>query len=168
MNRFFRRKDIPYMILTALLGSVNHFLYDFSERNPFTALITPVNESTWEHLKLLFFPVLFFTAAQYYIMHPARSAFFASRFTGVCSGMAATVVLFYAYTGILGTHILLVDISIFLFSVCFTFYVSARLYRKFFGTDSMVTFFAWFILVLLFFIFTCYPPDFFLFFPPQA
>ena len=61
MHKFIRRKDIPYIILTILLGSVFHFLYDFSEQNPFTALFTPINESVWEHLKLLFFPLFFIT-----------------------------------------------------------------------------------------------------------
>ena len=30
--------------------------YEFSDYNPFLALIVPVNESVWEHLKLVFFP----------------------------------------------------------------------------------------------------------------
>ena len=38
-------------------GAGLHFLYD-ALPNPLTALISPVNESVWEHLKLLFWPTL--------------------------------------------------------------------------------------------------------------
>jgi len=44
-------------IVAAALGTGLHFLYDLLP-NPLTALIAPINESIWEHLKLLFFPVL--------------------------------------------------------------------------------------------------------------
>ena len=38
-------------------GTALHFLYDLLP-NPLTALISPVNESVWEHLKLLYWPTL--------------------------------------------------------------------------------------------------------------
>lgn len=167
MYYFIRRKDIPYIILTAVLGSVAHFLYEFSEQNPFTALIAPVNESTWEHLKLLFFPYLLMTAIEFYFRRPKKAAFFAARYIGVCFGMLSIIFLFYGYTAILGKHLLLIDILIFLFGVVFAYFIAARLYRPLMGIDSMAVFFAWFITILLFFIFTCYPPDFTLFYPPE-
>lgn len=40
-----------------VVGSALHFLYDLLP-NPLTALIAPVNESVWEHLKLLYYPTL--------------------------------------------------------------------------------------------------------------
>ena len=44
-------------VAAALAGSALHFLYD-ALPNPLTALISPVNESVWEHLKLLYWPFL--------------------------------------------------------------------------------------------------------------
>lgn len=44
-------------VIAAVAGSALHFLYD-AVPNPLTALISPVNESVWEHLKLLFWPML--------------------------------------------------------------------------------------------------------------
>lgn len=40
-----------------ILGVLLHFLYDWFP-NPVTALISPVRESLWEHLKILFIPLL--------------------------------------------------------------------------------------------------------------
>lgn len=44
-------------ICAAAAGTALHFLYD-ALPNPLTALISPVNESVWEHLKLLYYPTL--------------------------------------------------------------------------------------------------------------
>lgn len=167
MERFIRRRDIPYILASIVLGSISHFLYDFSEHNPFTALITPVNESTWEHLKLLFFPVLFLSGIEYYLQRPKRGAFFTARFLGVVFGMLSIIGLFYGYSSLFGKDFLIADIFIFILSVFIVYFVTGKLYRKFFAVDAMLPFFAWFGTVLLFFIFTCYPPNFFLFFPPQ-
>ena len=45
-------------ILTATLGTACHFAFDFFGQRRLIAPFVPVNESTWEHLKLLFFPFL--------------------------------------------------------------------------------------------------------------
>ena len=45
-------------ILTATLGTACHFAFDFFGQSRLIAPFVPVNESTWEHLKLLFFPFL--------------------------------------------------------------------------------------------------------------
>lgn len=42
-------------ILTAALGTACHFAFDFFGESRLIAPFVPVNESTWEHLKLLFF-----------------------------------------------------------------------------------------------------------------
>lgn len=44
-------------IVTTLVGIALHFLYDLWP-NPLFAIIAPINESVWEHLKLLFWPFL--------------------------------------------------------------------------------------------------------------
>ena len=42
-----------------VLGVLLHFLYDWFS-NGITALISPVRESIWEHLKVLFYPLIVF------------------------------------------------------------------------------------------------------------
>lgn len=43
--------------LTAAAGVLLHFLYEWLP-NPVFALVSPVRESVWEHVKLLYFPLL--------------------------------------------------------------------------------------------------------------
>ncbi len=52
-----KRRYVLAFVLTALAGTGLHFLYDLWP-NPLFGLIAPVNESVWEHLKLLFWPFL--------------------------------------------------------------------------------------------------------------
>ena len=106
MYHLYHRRDFTYILWTFILGSICHFLYEFSDYNPFLALIVPVNESVWEHLKLVFFPVLFLTIAEHSLRRPNPSMLFASRFVGVIFAMAAiTVTIFIFYTFIAGRSI---------------------------------------------------------------
>ena len=55
-----KKRFVLTALLAALTGSALHFLYDLWP-NAITALISPVNESVWEHFKLLFWPTLIAT-----------------------------------------------------------------------------------------------------------
>ena len=46
-----------FFVFALVLGVVLHFLCDWLP-GPFTALFSPVRESIWEHLKVLFIPLL--------------------------------------------------------------------------------------------------------------
>ena len=46
------------------LGTILHFVFDWTGW-AFVAPISAVNESTWEHMKILFFPMLIFALIQY-------------------------------------------------------------------------------------------------------
>ena len=50
--------------VTSLLGTVLHFLYDWLGGAVWVAPFSGVNESTWEHMKLLFWPMLFYATVQ--------------------------------------------------------------------------------------------------------
>ena len=52
-----KKKFILAAVVGAAVGAGLHFLYD-AVPNVLPALISPVNESVWEHLKLRFFPML--------------------------------------------------------------------------------------------------------------
>ena len=51
------KKMLFLYLAAAVLGVALHFLFAWLP-NPVTALISPVRESVWEHVKLLYFPLL--------------------------------------------------------------------------------------------------------------
>ena len=55
------------LLFTLLTGFLLHFVYEWSGDNPLVGLFSPVNESVWEHLKLLFFPILAYSIVEYFI-----------------------------------------------------------------------------------------------------
>lgn len=127
MNKKLFYYTIAGILFTAITGSLLHFAYKFSGKNPFIALFVPVNESTWEHMKLVFFPSLLFVLSGWPFFCRTTPAFFGSYLTGILTGTLAIPVIFYTYTGILGTHYLILDILIFLASVLITFSLGYQL-----------------------------------------
>ena len=71
--------QIVETVLIILLGVILHFLYDWAGKNKFVATFSAVNESTWEHLKLAFFPVLLFGVIDFIFVRPyANNVVFAT------------------------------------------------------------------------------------------
>ena len=65
-----KARDLAAFVLTALLGTALHFGFDLCP-SPLVGLICPVNESVWEHLKLLYWP---FLAAGFVLNRRAKDA----------------------------------------------------------------------------------------------
>lgn len=163
-----RRKDIPYILISSALGTINHFLYEYSDRNPVTGLFTPINESIWEHMKLLFFPMLFVSVIQFIIQRPGTSAFWGGRLAGTWISIFSIIFLYYGYSGLLGTHFAVIDILLFYTGILIAFIVSVKIGKYFRNADTLAIFWGWAVSALLFFILTCYHPEIPLFLPPHV
>ena len=160
------KKDLPFILAVIILGSLNHFLYDWTGGSSLAALFCPINESPWEHLKLLFFPFLFVTLGTAALYRFLDRRFFYCRFLGVVCGMAFTLVSFYTYTGIWGSHALILDLLIFFLSVALSFSAARFFFRALKQIPSAnVIFTLWGAGIFFFFVFTCFPPGIPLFFP---
>jgi hypothetical protein len=148
-------------------GTLLHFSYQWSHYNFIMGLISPVNESVWEHMKMIFFPALFFYALEYVFLFRIYGQLLRADLAGMLAGTISIPILFYIYTGLIGQHLLFMDILIFIFSSVFTFY--AR-YRSIMSPRPKKYTFIYFLcilsLALCFLIFTYYPPDMALFISP--
>ena len=165
-NKSLNKKNLPSILSVAILGSLNHFLYDWTGGSSFAALFCPINESPWEHLKLLFFPFLFVTLWTAALCRFRDRRFFYCRFLGVLCGMAFILISFYTYTGIWGTHVLILDLLIFFLSVVLSFSAARFFFRALKQIPSAnVIFTLWGAGIFFFFVFTCFPPGIPLFFP---
>lgn len=121
-----------------------------------------MNESVWEHLKLLLFPTLIFSVVEYFVYGREVENFFAARIYAVLIGMAAIVFLYYTYSGIIGQHFLAADIAIFVISAAITYSLSCKLMksgRLFASNNSSIIAICIIAAVIIFFIyFTFNPP----------
>ena len=114
----------------AAAGTLLHFLYDWSGGSTLAAVISGVNESTWEHMKLFFVPVFLFTVVQVCILGQSYSNILAVRAVSTLVGLALIPILFYTYTGILGYSVSWVNIAIFYLSALTAFALDFRLLRS--------------------------------------
>ena len=63
-----KKTQIIVAILIIIIGTLLHFTYEWSGENNFVASFSAVNESTWEHLKLVFFPMLILGIIEYFFI----------------------------------------------------------------------------------------------------
>ena len=114
-------------LVTSLGGTALHFLYDLLP-SPLTALFSPINESVWEHLKLLFWPML--CGAAFLVRRSKNrprlwSAFFAALLAA--PSFLLTVYYLLKYFGVEGR---VVDISLHFISMFAGFWLAWILYRR--------------------------------------
>ncbi len=100
-------------IFTLLLGTLLHFTYEWSGNNPVVAIFSAVNESTWEHLKLVYTPILLFSFVEYFVYGKKLPNFILIKTLSIALAMCTIVVTFYTYVGIIGDDYLWADIATF-------------------------------------------------------
>lgn len=91
------------------------------------ALISPVNESIWEHLKIGIWPVLFFALIEYPFVRSVAKNFLAAKTVQAYATSIATLAIFYSYTSIIGRNLLPLDILTFIFAVTIGQYASYKI-----------------------------------------
>ena len=113
----------------AAAGTLLQFVYEWSGGSIAAAVFSGVNESVWEHMKLLVMPVFLFTAAQMWAQGESLPNLPAVRAASLTAGVFIIPVLYYTYTGALGFRVLWVDMGIFYLAAALTFWLDGRLVR---------------------------------------
>ncbi len=175
----FRGDYKKYTVLTLIMliaalgaGFLWHFLFELSKDNFFVGLFTPVNESVWEHLKLLFFPFILTMIIEYFIYGKDVYNFFSSKLFGISVGIITVITNYYTTVGAFGINNMAVNIGIFIFSVIISYILSY--YRMIKGGKiggglwESASIFILAIYFSLFLIFTYYPPHIPLFRDPTT
>ncbi len=163
------KKNIIAFIFIGLLGVLGHFFYKWSGENTAVGLFFPVNESTWEHLKLLFFPTLIYSVGEYIFCEEKPRNYIPAIVISVFYGMLTIVALFYTINGILGFNVDFINILIYFISVIVTLCKKRRLIQngKFASKTSRCIFLGIaFLTAVLFAVFSYNPPSLGLFTPP--
>lgn len=152
-------------VFTLVLGTVGHFFYEWSGENPVVGLFFPVNESVWEHMKLVIFPTALYLGAAALKVRGHNYAL--SSFLALFIGAALIPLLFYSYTGLVGRSYLPADIAVFFLSViagyAFAFFAHNSKPRPVLNELAVIGIIA---IAVCFFTFTLCPPDFILFREP--
>lgn len=158
-------------IFTAAVGSLLHFVYEWSGEVLWAGYISAVNESTWEHLKLLFVPMVLFGVYEFFKYGRDNPCFFPAKLKGILSGMLFITAFFYTYRGILGRNIDWLNIFDFILGSAVAWLVQYKSLKRKKPCSPIahgIALFGLIILGFLFAVFTFDPPSMGIFIDPTA
>lgn len=115
--------------LTSLFGTLLHFLYDWLGEAKWVAPFSGVNESTWEHMKLLFWPMLVFAIVER-LFFKDREDFWCIKLRGTLLGLVMIPILFYTYNGVIGKSPDWLNIAIFFVSAAVAYFYETRQFKR--------------------------------------
>lgn len=122
---------------------------------------------TWEHMKLLFFPMFVYAIVQSFFFKD-RKDYWCVKLRGTLLGLALIPVLFYTYNGVIGRSPDWINIAIFFISAALAYIYESRLL----GSERLrcnfpkLAFAVLCLIALLFFIFTFNTPELGIFMDP--
>ena len=154
--------ELIAILFSLILGTLLHFTYEWSGENVFVGSFCAVNESVWEHLKLVFYPMLIATIIEYFLVKDVANNYVEAKTIGIFTAMSFIVIVFFTYSGIIGTSIIVIDILLFIISIILGEYVAYRLMKR--EDESTVTTEVLSIVIIIFLllcfvIFTYLPPE---------
>lgn len=115
--------------VTSLGGTLLHFLYEWLGEAVWIAPFSGVNESTWEHMKLLFWPMFIFALVQSLFFRD-RKDFWSIKLRGILAGLVLIPVLFYTYNGVIGHSPDWINIAIFFVSAAAAYLYEMKLFGR--------------------------------------
>ena len=166
MNRSLALWLLGGYAFTAVFGTLLHFLYSWTgwvAVTPFSA----INESTWEHMKLSFFPMFIFAIIQSSFFKEEYSNFWCVKLVGILVGLVLIPTLFYTYNGAFGKTSDWLNILFFFLAVGIAYLVEGWFFK-----NGIACFAPWVavavlsLITLAFFVFTFSPPKLPLFLDP--
>lgn len=156
------KKNLIAFFVIGAFGTLGHFVYEWSGYSTILGYIFPVNESTWEHLKLLFFPSLIYFVAEYFTKEEKPKNFFPAVALSIAWGKFVIVALFYTISGVLGFNVDFINILIYFIGVAATICKKNKIIKsgKFGGKNALVVSLLYLaITTLLFILFSYNPPN---------
>lgn len=142
-------------------GTLLHFTYEWTNNNTLIGLFSAVNESTWEHLKLAFFPMLIFGIISYSFIKYISNNFIEGLTIGILITLLFIVIFFYGYQAILGKNIDFLNILDYYLAVLagqFAFYKIASMDDYSTNSTQLLSLAVLFIFFISFIAFTFYTP----------
>lgn len=170
MNKKLFIYELCGFVFVSVLGTLSHFFFDWSNESTAIGLFSPVNESVWEHLKLIFFPYIIWSVIEFFALK-IKGNFFFAKLCGEISGIMTILFIHYTFKGATGVESMVADIVSFFAGVAISFLISYMIIKNakqgsIFKEAASI--FALIFIGCLFILFTFTPPLIPLFEDPQT
>lgn len=104
------------VLVISIIGTLFHFIYEWSNHNKIIALFAAVNESTWEHIKIALTPTFLWSLYDGFI-YGTNPNYFVGKFICLLFIIVLIPTIFYLYKKIVKKPILFIDISSFYITI---------------------------------------------------
>lgn len=147
-------------VFTSLIGTLLHFMYEWSGESIIVGLFSAINESIFEHMKLLFFPMLLFAFFEAKYIGEEYDNYWCAKLIGILVGVGLIPVIYYTYTGIFGVNADWFNIIIFFITAAISYIVETRIMKNNLCRliQSNLAIFILIIIAAVFIMFTFFPP----------
>lgn len=161
--------QIAGFIFTSLAGVLLHFLFNWTNQSAVVGSFSAINESIWEHTKLLFFPMFVFALVENRYIGKDYISFWCVKLFGIVSGVILIPVLYYTINGIFGVMPDWVNIAIFFIVTFFSYLLETKLLKNNLlnCTSSFMALLILFLIALAYAVLTFFPPNIPLFEDPM-
>ena len=130
MKKTVSRWQLAGFIFTGIAGVILHFLFDWTGGSVLVAPFSAVNESIFEHMKLLFFPMLLFAFVERRYIEKEYESFWCVKLIGIVIGVILIPVLYYTIRGVFGVIPDWVNIAIFFVTAAVSYLLETRSFKQ--------------------------------------
>lgn len=117
-------------VFVSVTGTLLHFVYDWLGGSAIVGVFSAVNESIWEHMKLLYVPLMIFAVFESRRVADDVDNFWCIKLLTTVAGLLVIPALYYTYTGALGVSADWFNITIFFLATALVFWLEAHLVRS--------------------------------------
>ena len=110
-------------------GTILHFLYDWTGGSILASPFSGVNESTWDHMKLLFWPLFVYALVQRLFFKDQKN-YWCVKLAEILLGLVLIPVLFYTFNGVFGKSPDWINIAIFYITAALAFLFEWWVFKK--------------------------------------
>lgn len=158
------KKSIVWSIpILFIMGSLFHFLDKLTGQNRLVGAVSPVNESVWEHCKMVVLPMIVFWVLSYLRLRKGRLIERNRWFTGALAALLASILtiplLFYFYTSAFGIESIIIDIIILLVAIVWGQMLGYHVYQYGKSMPFKLSIFFIIAILLVFIVFTFKTPQ---------
>jgi hypothetical protein len=168
MRRLILRWELLGFLFILAAGFPWHFVFQWIGGWRPAALIFPVNESVWEHMKLCFWPGLIWALIENPFIGKGTLNFWAAKAVSLLAMCTVMAAVFYAYVAVLGASVLWANLLDFALAAAAGQYIGYRvMVRQPLGFAARrVGAILLVVQVVVFLTFSFFPPHFILFRDP--
>lgn len=165
MNKKIVIRFVVFYLLTVILGTLSHFALTTFNIPQFFKTIFPINESTFEHLKLFFFPFMLITIIEGFLFDEKLSYFIAKRGFIISFIMLFEILYISLFTKLFGSNTF-INVSSYYILILVSFIISSKLKEEnvIIKIGGYINIVLW---LLAFIVFTNYPLDSLIFINPS-